>query len=178
MTRISGAFRFPRMLFRGTNMSGQRQAGSNRGARSSRRRLALPPEVGPNRQPPATGPRKTRALCRGHESNGGRFDGKCSMRIALPDFKAERIAVGQWGHGVERAWDATRFGHMRDTEEPAPSDPAARRTDAKRIASIPDRQQRFSLSPPPPRPDTSVRRNRTVLVTTAGSPKNRRCERQ
>ena len=33
-------------------MPEQRQAGSNRGARSSRRRLALPPEVEPNRQPP------------------------------------------------------------------------------------------------------------------------------
>ena len=35
---------------------------------------------------------------------GVRFDGKCLIRTGLPDFDAERIAVGQWGHDVERAW--------------------------------------------------------------------------
>ena len=73
MTRISGAFRFPHTLFRGTNMSGQRQAGSNRGARSSRRRFALPPEVEPR-------PDKIRALRRGrilaHGVAAGRFRGR------------------------------------------------------------------------------------------------------
>lgn len=31
-------------------------------------------------------------------------DDKRLIRTALPDFDAERIAVGQWGHDVERAW--------------------------------------------------------------------------
>ena len=38
------------------------------------------------------------------DAYGVRFDGKCLIRTALPDFDVERIAVGQWGRGVERAW--------------------------------------------------------------------------
>ena len=38
------------------------------------------------------------------DAYGVRFDDKCLIRTALPDFDAERIAVGQGGHDVERAW--------------------------------------------------------------------------
>ena len=40
------------------------------------------------------------------DAYGVRFDGKCLIRTALPDFDVERITVGQWGRGVERAWES------------------------------------------------------------------------
>lgn len=40
----------------------------------------------------------------GFDAYGVRFDGKCLIRTALPDFDVERIAVGQWGRDVVRPW--------------------------------------------------------------------------
>ncbi len=65
-TVAARAVRFLRTLFQETNMPEQRQPGSNRGVRSSCRRPAPPPEVGPDRRPPNRGrTAKTRLLCRG-----------------------------------------------------------------------------------------------------------------
>ena len=78
---------FPRTLFRG----------SDRGARSSRRRLALPPDIEPNRQPPATGPRKNPGLVQKSRFRRRRFgSGHCrSSRASRNVVSAETVSAGR-----------------------------------------------------------------------------------